>query len=185
MSFSFFEQQNLYEEQKSLFEQNELFDVAFQLLSNNKYSEQELRAELITKYGDNFPDIDNQIKLVFDRLSTMELISDKRLANVIVERFLSKGNLFIIGQLEKKGIANEIIREVLAELPDESLRALDEARSKKEAAENSDNPLTKIHLYQFLTGRKFSDTAIKRAVAHMDHEKCEECLDEETPLLEI
>lgn len=168
MSLSFFEQKNIFEEQKNLFEQNELFDTAITLLSEHKYSEYDLRKQLKLTCV-NFPDQDKQIEPVVDRLRNEGLINDRRLAEVIVERYLNKGNAFITEKLEKKGIANDMIQEVLANLPDEDLRALEEARYKKEAAQNSDNPpVTKSHLYQFLTGRKFSDTSIQKAVDSVD-----------------
>lgn len=172
MSLSFFEQKNILEEQKNLFEQNELFDTAIALLSEHKYSEHELREQLKLTCA-SFPDLDKHIDPVFERLRNEEVMNDRRLAEVVVERYLNKGNAFITEQLEKKGISNVMIQDVLANLPNEDQRALEEARYKQEAALNSDTPpITKRHLYQFLTGRKFSDTSIQKAVDSVD------CLDE-------
>ena len=100
-----------------------LLDAAMKLLSERPYTERELSKQLEKSFADR-KNIDALIQSTIKRLNELHLINDHRLAESIAQRYAHKGNRFMIQSLRQRGIRDEVIEDVLANLGDEYSRVM-------------------------------------------------------------
>lgn len=148
---------------------NACLDVAMKLLSEKPYTERELGKQLEKIFADK-PDSDDLVQNTLKRLNELHLINDHRLAQGIAARYAHKGNRFTIQSLRQRGIGDEVIEGVLAQLGDEYSRALDEARRKSRTVSNEPPEKAKTQLYRFLSGRGFAYETIKAVCQQLSDE---------------
>ncbi len=124
---------------------------ALQLLSKKSYSENELK-EKLSQYDKNV--IDEIIK----RLKKDGLIDDKKLAEKIVEKFFErkKGLYYIIRELKRKKIPEEIIKEIK-----ENFDFQREYKIAKELVERRKDK-SRSSLFLFLKGKGFSSSTFNK-----------------------
>ncbi len=146
-----------------------LMDTAMKLLSDKPYTEFELGKQLEKMFADT-PNAGTLIQNTLKRLHELHLLNDHRLAEGIAARYTHKGNSFTIQILRQRGIRDEVIEEVLAQLGDEYPRALDEARQKCSSLREEHPEKAKIQVYRFLLGRGFSYDTIKTVCKELGNE---------------
>ncbi|KTD70354.1 recombination regulator RecX [Legionella santicrucis] len=146
-----------------------LLDAAMKLLSERPYTERELSKQLEKSFADK-PDIDALIQSTITRLNELHLISDHRLAESTAQHYAHKGNRFTIQSLRQRGVSDEVIDEVLANLGDEYPRALDEARRKSRGLKDEHPEKSKTRIYRFLSGRGFAHETIKEVCKQLAEE---------------
>jgi regulatory protein len=149
---------------------NTIISTAIKLLSERNCSERDLRGRLEKEYA-HLPNLDQCIESTMVRLRELHLINDNRLAESLAQRYIHKGNRFIIHTLQQKGVGDEVIAVALANLGDEYGRALDEARKKKGRKNGKGSAEIKDSLYRFLSGRGFSHDTIKEVVRQLSDQK--------------
>ncbi|WP_392536672.1 regulatory protein RecX [Legionella sp. 227] len=158
---------------------NSIIDMAIKHLSQRNCSEQELRRHLEKDFS-HLDDLDLCIESAIVRLRELHVINDKRLAESLTERYAHKGNRYISQILRQKGIMDELITEVLANLGDEFSRALDEARQKGRSLNRESVEQDKNKLFRFLSGRGFAHDTIKSVITQLQEEGFFNCSEEET-----
>ncbi len=146
-----------------------LLDAAMKLLSERPYTERELSKQLEKSFADR-KNIDALIQSTIKRLNELHLINDHRLAESIAQRYAHKGNRFMIQSLRQRGIRDEVIEDVLANLGDEYSRALDEARRKCRGLTGEHAEKSKTRVYRFLSGRGFAYETIKEVCKQLSDE---------------
>lgn len=143
-----------------------MIDTALGLLSEQNYSEKELRAQLEKKFL-HIPDLDQSIDSVIERLQNLKIVNDYQLATTLAHSYSHKGNRFIQRVLEQKGINSDIINKVFYALEDESSRAWGE--TLKQLRENQNKSID--DLCRFLSGRNFSAIAINTVLQQLLKER--------------
>jgi len=150
---------------KDLFE--EAYQRALNYLSYRIRSEKEIRLNL---QKHQIPE--EIIVKVLDRLRTASLVNDRDFAAQWVEnriQFKPRGKRALSSELFQKGISNQIIDDVLAELDEEDL-AFKAARSKISKLSGLDEKAFHKKLTGYLTRRGFPFHINKEVVAATWHE---------------
>ena len=106
----------------------EAYDCALKLLTYRDYSEQKLRERLQRKGADA-----EQSDAAVEKLQHYGLIDDRRYAQRVYEYWLQKGaygRLHLQAELQKRGVAPELVRETVAQFTS----AQEEVHAEKAAA---------------------------------------------------
>jgi regulatory protein len=148
---------------------NQMLSVAIKQLSDRNCSERGLRRYLEKEFQE-LPGLDKCIDEAMVRLRQLHLINDNRLAESVAQRYSHKGNRFIAQFLRQKGVADEVIANVLGGLDDEYSRAIDEARRKVSRKTGECLEEIKTNLSRFLSGRGFSHDTIKAVMRDLGDE---------------
>ena len=142
-----------------------LIHSAIEHLSKKKYSEKELHEVLQHQYK-ALPDLDKALNETMTYLKHHGLIHDVRLANDIAYHYAHKGNQFIRNTLILRKINTDVINSVLISIPDEYLRAWEEAQKRLNSTlmhiKSSREQICTIAL--FLSGRHFCHATITRVM---------------------
>ncbi len=134
---------------------------ALQCLARREYSRAELRARLLPHVRDG-----DDIEAVLDDLAKRNWLSDERATEQVVSQRRNRfGTLRIAHELRQKGIAENLIEEVLPQLKETELEAAREVWQKKFGAAPQDAK-EKAKQIRFLQSRGFSlDVVLKMLCA--------------------
>lgn len=139
---------------------NDLVKQAIQHLSESTCSETELRCFLMEKISN--PSSTDNLDNAIIYLKKNGLLNDWQFAKRLAQNYTHKGNQFICQLLRRRKIHAHIINAVIASLPSEQIRALQEASRKIKTIKGREEAY--ILIARFLQGRLFSGKAIKQVL---------------------
>lgn len=146
-----------YQEQRM----NDLVKYAIRHLAESSCSERELRAKIMENFSRD-PKVLEDLDMSIEYLKENGFLNDWQFAKRLAMNYTHKGNRFICRMLLHRKISASIIAAVIASLPPESTRALQEALHKVKTIRSNEEPYSL--LLRFLQGRLFSGKAIKEVV---------------------
>lgn len=137
--------------------------AAFQYLSYRPRSEKEIRQRL-SRRG-----FDNVMEKVVERLKGQGLVDDVAFAQFWKDNRISfkpRSQRLLRRELIQKGVAEEVVAEVLGDI-DDGLNAIAAGRRKARLLANNDYPEFRHRLTTYLRGRGFSYDTINSAVVYL------------------
>lgn len=136
--------------------------TALRLLARRDYSTAEIRQKLIDReFGDA------EIDAAIARLSADRMLDDRRAAGAhvrISSRLKGRGRLRIQQELQGRGLARDVIREALAELPPDDERASVEDFLRRRRVPSQLTMAERRRVFQQLLRRGFTSDVIARAL---------------------
>lgn len=134
------------------------------LLARREYARSELRERLLREY-DDAPAVDAAL----DTLETRRLLSDQRFAEALVHDHAARwGNRRLAQELRRRGVADEMAAEVLAQAGADELARCREVWRRK-YGETANDARERARQVRFLAGRGFSmSTIFKVTGEHAD-----------------
>jgi regulatory protein len=132
---------------------------ALDLLARREHSQQELSTKLQSRGYEN-----TAISLLLAELATTNLQSDQRFAEAYTQRRTNKGfgPLCIQAELQQRGIAGEIIQDLIIVNDEFWLEQAKKVRQKKFGALIPKDFKTQVRQMRFLQSRGFSGAQIKQ-----------------------
>lgn len=138
--------------------------AAMNLLAMREHSLKELHTKLTRKFG-----LHESITSELTKLRDEGLQSDSRFAEGFfnMRKSQGKGQMLIAMELKERGIAGELISELLALGQDEWNQLALVAKQKKFGPQIAQDIKTKTKQMRFLSARGFNSASIQYALKHM------------------
>ncbi len=134
---------------------------AMSLLALREHSAKELRTKLLQKYED-----ESLVVQVIADLATRDLQSDDRFAEQFVTMRMrqGKGPVRIAHELQERGIATDLISEVISQREEDWASLAREVRVKRFGEISPDSHPAKMKQMRFLQYRGFNSAQIRAAM---------------------
>lgn len=134
---------------------------AMNLLALREHSAKELRTKLLQKYED-----ESLVVQVIADLATRDLQSDDRFAEqfVIMRMRQGKGPVRIVHELQERGVATDLISEVISQRGEDWVSLAREVRIKRFGETPPDSHQAKMKQMRFLQYRGFNSAQIRAAM---------------------
>lgn len=138
--------------------------AAMSLLAMREHSLKELHTKLTRKFGPN-----NAITGELERLRDEGLQSDTRFAQAFfnMRKNQGKGKMLIAMELKERGVAGELISDLVTLDQDEWNQLALAAKQKKFGPQIAQDIKTKTKQMRFLSARGFNSVSIQYALRHM------------------
>ncbi len=138
--------------------------AAMNLLAMREHSLKELHTKLTRKFGPH-----DAITGELERLRDEGLQSDSRFAEAFfnMRKSQGKGQMRIAMELKERGVAGELISDLLALDQEEWNRLALAAKQKKFGPQIAQDIKTKTKQMRFLSARGFNSVSIQYALRHM------------------
>lgn len=122
--------------------------------------------------------ISNVAASIVDKLNSLNLIDENRVAEQVCYKKQHKGDSFLRQHLKQKGISGDKIDMALKTIPPELERARIEAQKKVKTYKSLDKRDCQTKLSRFLIGRGFSSSVVFDTAKEVTNQKSENLQEE-------
>lgn len=138
--------------------------AAMNLLAMREHSMKELHTKLVRKFGPH-----EAIPGELERLRDEGLQSDSRFAQAFfnMRKNQGKGQMLIAMELKERGVASELVSDLVALDQDEWNQLALQAKQKKFGSQVAQDIKTKTKQMRFLSARGFNSVSIQYALRHV------------------